>query len=68
MAEPAPKKLGTWKIKRVGDNQIMVTIPDGMKIQGDSLSVEDLLAAAANYQVVKKGRALACCSGNIAIA
>ncbi len=62
------KELGDWTIKRVGDDQILLTIPDGMKIQADELSLEDLIAAGANYQVVKQGRILACCSGNIAIA
>lgn len=62
------KQLGQWKIKRVGDDQILLTIPEGMEIQGTRLSLEDVMAAGANYQVVKKGRALACCSGNIAIA
>lgn len=63
-----PKELGNWRIKRVGDNQILLTIPDGMKIQSGRLTLEDVLAAGINYQVVKKGRILACCSGNIAIA
>lgn len=62
------KSLGNWKIRRVGSDRILITIPSGMKIQGKSLAIEDVLAAAANYHVVKKGRALACCSGNIAIA
>ena len=62
------KELGSWKIKRAGENQIVLTIPDGMKLQGDSLTIEDLMGAISNYMIVKKGRVLACCSGNIAIA
>lgn len=62
------RQLGEWSVRRVGDDQILVTIPEGMKIQGDDLAIEDVVAAAANYQVVKRGRALACCSGNVAIA
>lgn len=62
------KKLGNWKIKRAGENQIVVTIPEGMTIQGDQLTVEDLMGAISNYMIVKKGRVLACCSGNVAIA
>jgi hypothetical protein len=62
------KKLGNWKIKRVGENQIILTIPEGMKIQGDKLSIEDVLGAITNSMIVKKGRILACCSGNMAIA
>lgn len=61
-------KLGTWKVKRVGENQITVTVPSGVRIQGDNLTIEDLLGAISNYIIVKKGRVLACCSGNIAIA
>ena len=62
------KKLGPWKVKRVGDDQILITVPKGMKIKGKNLVIEDVLAAGTNYVVVKKGRVLACCSGNIAIA
>jgi len=61
-------KLGTWKVKRVGDNQILITIPSSMKLKGQKLVIEDVVAAASNYMVVKKGRVLACCSGNVAIA
>lgn len=67
MKEPG-KRLGTWKVKRAGNNQIVITIPDGMKIVGEELTIEDILGAVANYMVVKRGRILACCSGNIAIA
>jgi hypothetical protein len=62
------KELGSWKIKRAGENQIVLTIPAGMKLQGDDLTIEDLMGAISNYMIVKKGRVLACCSGNIAIA
>jgi hypothetical protein len=62
------KKLGEWKVRRSGDNQITLTIPEGMTIKGDDLTVEDVLGAISNYMVVKKGRVLACCSGNVAIA
>lgn len=60
--------LGDWEVKRVGDNQIVLTIPEGMKLQGEEISIEDIMAAGANYLVVKQGNVLACCSGNIAIA
>ncbi len=62
------KKLGNWKVRRAGETEILLTIPAGMAIKGDNLSVEDLLGAISNYMVVKKGRVLSCCSGNIAIA
>ncbi|MEO0330964.1 MAG: hypothetical protein AAF223_04650 [Bacteroidota bacterium] len=62
------KKLGKWKIKRVGNDKLEVTIPKGMKLQGDDISIEDIVAAGANYMVVREGRLLACCSGNLAIA
>lgn len=66
--KPKRKKLGSWKIRRVGTNRVMLTIPKGMEIIGKTLTVEDLLGAVSNYMVVKKGRVLGCCSGNIAIA
>lgn len=62
------KQMGTWKVKRAGENQLIVTVPSGLTIQGDDLTIEDLLGAISNYMVVRKGRTLACCSGNIAIA
>ena len=68
MKEQSPKKLGDWAVKRAGDREILITIPDGMNIKGDDLEIEDLLGAISNYFVVKKGRVLGCCSGNVAIA
>jgi hypothetical protein len=62
------KLLGTWKVKRVGETQILLTIPKGMSIKGRTLVIEDIVAAGSNYMVVRKGRVLACCSGNVAIA
>lgn len=62
------KKLGDWKVERVVDNQIILTIPEGMTLQGNEISIEDVMAAGANYFVVKQGRALAYCGGNVAIA
>ena len=62
------RPLGEWTVKRVGDNQILLTIPDGMTLKGTDLTIEDVAAAASNYFVVKKGRVLSCCSGNVAIA
>jgi hypothetical protein len=62
------KELGEWIIRRSGDNEIALTIPEGMRIVGDDLTIEDIAAAAVNYAVVKQGRVLACCSGNVAIA
>ncbi len=61
-------RLGTWKVRRVGDDRILITIPQGMAIKGRTLLIEDVIAAASNYLVVKKGRVLSCCSGNVAIA
>src|ERR1700739_858408 len=47
--KPRKKKVGTWKIKRVGENQLAITIPDGMTIRSDApVTVEDLLSGIAN--------------------
>lgn len=62
------KALGSWKVKRSGERQLVLTIPAGMRLKGDELTIEDVLGAISNYMVVKKGRVLACCSGNVAIA
>lgn len=62
------KKLGEWKIRKKGARELIVTIPDGLSIVGNDLTHEDLLGALCNYLIVKQGRALACCHGNIAIA
>ena len=61
-------KLGDWEVRRHGDREIIVTVPKGMTIQGEDLAIEDLLGAISNYILVRKGRVLACCSGNVAIA
>jgi hypothetical protein len=63
------KKVGTWKIKRVGENQLTVTIPDGMTIRGDAeVTVEDLLSGIANFMAAKKGLVVSCCSANLMVA
>ena len=62
------KALGNWKVRRAGEKQLLITIPPGLSIKGDNLTIEDVLGAISNYMVVKKGRVLACCSGNVAIA
>jgi diphthamide synthase subunit DPH2 len=62
------KELGPWEVKRTGESEILLKLPEGMTIQGEELVIEDLLGAISNYMVVKSGRVLACCSGNIAIA
>lgn len=62
------KKLGSWKVRRTGDKQITLTVPAGMEIVGKDLTIEDVMGAISNYMIVKKGRVLACCSGNVAIA
>ncbi|MDF0682629.1 MAG: hypothetical protein P0116_16850 [Candidatus Nitrosocosmicus sp.] len=63
-------KLGEWKITRKGDNEIIVKLPEGMKITGEDLVIEDLLAAIANHNANEKGRnvMMRCCAGNLAIA
>ena len=63
------KKVGTWKIKRVGENQLTVTIPAGMTIRNDApVTVEDLLSGIANYMAAKKGLTVSCCSANLMVA
>jgi hypothetical protein len=62
------QELGNWEVKRAGKREILVTVPEGITIQGDDLAIEDLLGAISNYILVKNGRVLACCSGNLAIA
>jgi hypothetical protein len=62
------KKVGTWKIKRVGENQLAVTIPDGMTIRSDApVTVEDLLSGIANYMAAKRGLPVTCCSANLMV-
>lgn len=69
MADKTTPVLGTWKIERQGETEIVVTLPEGMEITGNDLTIEDVLAAIANYNAIKSGRAVAkCCSGNMAIA
>jgi len=60
-------RLGKWKVKRVGENQIELTLPKGMVITGEPLSIEDVLKAIAN-SIPPDAPTLKCCSGNTAIA
>ncbi len=74
----AGKKLGSdWKIKRVSETEVSITLPQGMHFTGESLSIDDILEAAQRHGVMVKGEiegkagdeiTLRCCSGNTAIA
>ncbi len=70
----AKKKLGTWKVQRKSDRVLEVTLPEGMKITGNSINIEDLVDAANRYEVMKGGVpdegeiTVKCCHGNTAIA
>jgi hypothetical protein len=62
------KKLGRWKIKRVGENQLSLTLPDGMTMKGDGpITVEDLLTGIASYMAAKKGPVPECCTTNLMV-
>jgi len=62
-------QLGDWKVKRKGDYQLIVTLPDGMEVTDDDITIEDILSAIANKKAIDSGRVVVkCCSGNIAIA
>jgi hypothetical protein len=66
--------LGNWQIKREGENQLLVTLPEGMVLSGKRVKIEDLLDAIQKHKVLKAGTkgdgvvTVKCCSGNTAIA
>jgi hypothetical protein len=63
------KKLGSWKVRRVGENQLMVTLPAGMKMTSTGpIKIEDLLSGIANYISAKKDPTITCCSVNLMVA
>jgi hypothetical protein len=63
------KKVGKWKIKRIGENQLAITLPAGMTIRGDAeVTVEDLLSGIANFMAAKKGLVVSCCSASVMVA
>jgi hypothetical protein len=65
----ARKKVGSWKIKRIGENQLAITIPAGMNIRkGADVTVEDLLSGIANYMAAKRGLDVTCCSASVMVA
>ncbi len=71
MAKKGKKKtkLGDWKVERESDNKVVVTLPKGMEVIGDDLTIEDVLSAIANHKAITSGRVVVkCCSGNMAIA
>ena len=62
-------QLGEWKVERSGEDKLVVTLPEGMVVTGEDLTVEDVLSAIANHRAINSGRAVVkCCSGNVAIA
>jgi hypothetical protein len=65
----AAPKMGKWQIKRQGENQLVVTLPEGLKIDGDGpLTVEDLLHGISVYMSGKKGPIVACCTRRVMMA
>ena len=65
----ARKKLGSWKVRRVGDNQLMVTLPDGMKMTSKGpVKIEEVLSGIANYMAAKKDPTIKCCSVSLMVA
>jgi hypothetical protein len=63
------KKLGSWKVRRVGENQLMVTLPPGMKMTSKGpIKIEDVLSGIANYMSAKKDPTMSCCSVNLMVA
>ena len=75
----ASKKLGKWKVVRKSDTTVEVEFPEGMKVTGKSLDIEDILEAIERYKVIKTGQVgdasgtegevtIKCCHGNTAIA
>ncbi len=68
MGKPS-QTLGDWKVERQGESRVTVTLPEGMTVSGDDVTIEDVLTAIANHNAIKAGRIVAkCCSGNMAIA
>lgn len=67
--KPTLKKVGRWKVKRVGEDQLLVKLPSGMKIKGkEAINIEDLLAGIANSLVARKDPQIRCCSKKVMVA
>ena len=74
----AGKKLGSdWKIKKVSETEVSITLPEGRQFTGEELSIDNILETAQRPGVMVKGEVegkagdeitLRCCSGNTAIA
>ena len=63
------KEIGEWSVKQIGEKQILLDLPDGMRIEeGEDLTIEDLLAGIANYLVARQSPVLACCSKKVMVA
>ena len=69
------KKKPSWKVKRVKQNQAIVTLPEGMKFTSQKLSIEDIIEAIQKHGIIENGESddrgnvvVKCCSGNTAIA
>ncbi len=68
--------LGEWTVTRKGDRQIVVDLPEGMLIEKDNLTIEELADAIDRYKTLKDGEitdvdgeiTVKCCSGGVVIA
>lgn len=63
------EELGDWSVERVSETQISLSLPDGMVVTGEDLTIEDILHAIATHNAIKAGRPVTrCCGGSTAIA
>ena len=69
-------KKSKWKVKRVKDNQALITLPKGMVFTGEKLDIEDIIEVIRRHGVIEKGEVsrkgdtvvVKCCGGNTALA
>lgn len=61
-----PQRTDEWKVERLGESQLVLTLPNNINITDDNVTIDDVLTAIANHNTVKKGRVIAkCCSANL---
>ena len=55
--------IGDWQVRRIGDNELHLTLPSGLVLRPDSeMTIEDVLSTIANYYAIRKGTVPKCCS------
>jgi hypothetical protein len=65
-----PVQVGEWQVRRIGDNQLHLTLPSGLILDPDEpiMTIEHVLRTIANTYMIKKGQIPKCCGASEMVA